>query len=78
MYMAKAAFSLACSLSLANKSATEEVLTEAATPRSWRTAFSEGIGYLKRGHEKGAATFEGCYPEITSNEFKDILLTTEE
>ena len=78
MYMVKAAFSVACSLSLANKSAAEEILTEAAKPLTWRAAFSEGISYLKRGHEKGAATFEGFYPEITSNEFKDILLTGEE
>ena len=40
--------------------------------------FSEGISYFKRGHEQGTATFEGFYPEITSNEFKDILLTSEE
>jgi len=78
MYMAKAGFFVGCSLSLANKPAGEEVLTEAAAPQLWRAAFGEGIGYLERGHRMGAATFEGFYPEITSNAFKHIVLTAEE
>jgi len=77
MYMAEAGFFAGCSLSLADKPAAEEVLTEATAPLPWRDAFSEGIGYLERGHTKGATTFEGFYPEITSNEF-NIARTAEE
>ena len=78
MYMAKAGFFVGCSLSLANKPAGEEVLTEAAAPQPWKDAFGEGIGYLERGRKKGAATFEDFYPESTSNAFKHIALTAEE
>ncbi|MBE0415922.1 MAG: hypothetical protein IBX36_05210 [Dehalococcoidia bacterium] len=92
--MAKAAFSLGCSLSLANKSAAEEILTESvgdatslegkhvAIPPPWRTAFSEAIQYLERGREQShsvdTVTFEDLYPELMSNKFKGILLTPEE
>jgi len=78
MYMAKAGFFVGCSLSLANKPAAEEVLTEAAAPKPWKDAFGEGIGYLERGYKKGAVTFEDFYPEITSNTFNQIALTVEE
>lgn len=92
--MTKAAFFLGCSLALANKSAAEEILTEAvsdatslegkhvATPPPWRTAFSEATEYLERGLEQSdsvhTATFEDFYPELTYNKFKDIPLTPEE
>lgn len=94
MSMAKAAFFLGCSLALANKSAAEEILTEAVsdatslegkhvvTPPPWRTAFSDAIQYLERGREQShsvdTATFEDFYPEVTSNKFKNILLTPDE
>lgn len=94
MSMAKAAFSLGYSLALANKSAAEEILTEAvsdatslegkhvATPPPWRTAFSDGIQYLERGREQShsveTATFEDLYPELISDKFKDVLVPQEE
>jgi hypothetical protein len=87
--MAKAAFFVGCSLALSNKSAAEEILTEAAISdaaqnrgQPWRTAFSESIQYLERGREQchsvDMATFEDFYPELTSNKFKNILLTPDE
>ena len=88
--MAQAAFFLGCSLALVNKSAAEEILTEAAASdalqnrdQPWRIAFfSETIQFLERGRNHSQAvdtmTFEDLYPEITSDEFKDILLTPEQ
>ena len=92
--MMKTAFFLGCSLALANKSAAEEILTEAVsdatslegkhvvTPPPWRTAFSEAIQYLERGRRQidsvDTATFEDFYPELTSEQFKGVLLPREE
>lgn len=87
--MAKAAFFLGCSLALVNKLAAEEILTEAATSdavryrgQPWRIAFSEAIQYLERGRKNaqyaGAMTFEVFYPEVTSEEFKCIVLSPEQ
>ena len=87
--MAKAAFFLSCSLALVNKSAAEQILTEAATSdalqnrdQPWRIAFSETIQYLERGRKQSQSvdtmTFENFYPEITSDKFKDVLLTPEQ
>ena len=87
--MAKAAFFLSCSLALVNKSAAEEILTEAATSdalqnrgQPWRIALGETIQYLERGRKQSQSvdtmTFENFYPEITSDKFKDALLTPEQ
>jgi len=87
--MAKAAFFLSCSLALVNKSVAEEILTEAATSdalqnreQPWRIVFSETIQYLERGRKQSQSvdtmTFENFYPEITSDKFKDVLLTPEQ
>ena len=82
MPMAKAAFFLGCSLALTNKSAAEKILTQVATNQPWKSAFSEAIQYLERGREQTSsidtATFEDFYPELTSDEFKNDLLTQEE
>lgn len=87
--MAKAAFFLGCSLALVDKSSAEGVLTEAAASEAlrnrgqpWRIAFSEAIEYLERGRKQNQSvdtmTFENFYPEITSDKFKDVLLTPEQ
>lgn len=87
--MARAAFFLGCSLALVNKSAAEETLTDAAAldamqnrDQPWRIAFSETIQYLERGRKQSQSvdtmTFENFYPELTSDKFKDGLLTPEQ
>lgn len=82
MPMTKAAFFLGCSLGLANESAAEEILTEAAAPQlRWRTAFREIIQDLERreqGVNVATATFESIFPEVTPNRHKGVLLTPEE
>ena len=82
MPMAKGAFFLGCSLALANKSAAEGILTEAAKAQPWKTEFSEAIRYLDRGRAQSnsvdTATLEDFYPELTSDKFKGVLLTQEE
>ena len=87
--MVESAFFVGCSLALVNKSAAEEILAEAATSdalqnreQPWRIAFSETIQYLDRGRKQSQSvdtmTFENFYPEITSDKFKDVLLTPEQ
>jgi hypothetical protein len=87
--MAESAFFVGCSLALVNKSAAEEILTEAAASDAlqnrdqlWRITFSETIQYLERGRKQSQSvdtmTFENFYPEITSDKFKKVLLTPEQ
>ncbi len=75
--MIKAAFSLGCSLALANKSAAEEILAEAAISdalenrgQPWRTAFSRQIQYLetkcRQNQSADRTTFEDFYPDLRS------------
>lgn len=82
MHMTKAGFFLGCSLGLANKSATEEILTEAAAPQlRWRTSFREIIQDLERreqGVNVATATFESVFPEVMLDRHKHVLLTPEE
>ena len=82
MPMTRAGFSLGCSLSLANKSAADHILREAARPQDWRTAFSEIVQDLERreqGINIATATFESFFPETTlPSKFKDAVLTQEE
>lgn len=78
MPMTTAAFFLGCSLGLSNKSAAEEILTEAAALQPWRTAFSEIIHDLERRVQSvnvATAMFEGVFPEYKLNRYKHVLLT---
>lgn len=74
----KAAFFLGCSLALANESAAEEILAEAASSdalenrgQPWRTAFSSQIQHLetkcRQSRSADRTTFEDFYPDLRSS-----------
>jgi hypothetical protein len=79
--MTRAGFLIGCSLSLADKSAAENALTDAAKPKPWKSAFNDVIKELNRradGIDTPLVTFESLFPEVTTNGHKDDLLTKEQ
>ncbi|MDY6893023.1 MAG: hypothetical protein SVO26_04815 [Chloroflexota bacterium] len=79
--MAAAGFFVGCSLSLADKSAAEEILMEASKPQHWRTTFSDIIQDLeirKQGVDVAMATFDSIFPEFALNKHNREILTEDE